>query len=259
MMPIISLITDFGTKDYFAGALKGAILKELREVQLMDTCHHVEHFNMVEAAFILRNSYNSFPAETLHIVCVNELEEQQSRHLAVRHNDHYFIGPDNGLFSLAFDEEPELVYELERFREQGSGFGFISGMLAKTAAYILKGGDIRELGKPVFQIQRRTSLAPVVQDNLLRGSVIYIDGFCNAVVNIPRSLFEEKRAGRSFVLFFKRSERITEISRLYSDVAEGEKLCIFNSSDYLEIAINRGKASGLLGLNIGDTVQVDFV
>ena len=259
MTPIISLITDFGSKDFYTGVLKGTLLKEIPQAQLVDICHEVTPFDMAEAAFVLKNSYRHFPNETLHIICVNEKLEPPTKHIVVRHNEHYFIGPDNGLFSLAFEDEPELVYELEQFKNGEQGFGFVLPMLAGAAKFILTGGNIKELGKPIFNIYKAQVLAPSVSDNGIRGSVVYIDSFENVVVNITKTMFDQARGNRNFILSFKRSERIREVSTNYHDVTEGERLCIFNTQGYLEIAVNQGKASSLLGLHVSDTVQIDFL
>ncbi|MDX2003392.1 MAG: SAM-dependent chlorinase/fluorinase [Chitinophagales bacterium] len=258
-MPIVSLITDFGYRDFYVGVLKGHLLKAAPMAQLVDICHQVEPFNISEAAFVLRNAYEAFPENTLHIICVNQLEGSAQKQVAVRHNEHFFIGPDNGLFSMAFDQEPELVYELELYKQTNTDFTSLNQLIAQSAGHLLAGKELQQLGRPVFQVRQLANLAPVVQNNVLKGSVIYIDAFQNAVLNIHRDFFEQQRAGRNYAIFFKRSERITEISRYYYEAPEGEKLCIFNTNGYLEIAINKGKAAGLLGLHIGDTVQIEFV
>lgn len=258
MAAIISLVTDFGLKDFYAGALKGAILKLLPDAVIVDTCHQVSPFDTAEAAFVLKNAYSYFPANTLHVVCVNEKMDANTRHLVLRHNDHLFIGPDNGLFSMALDGEPELVYELERYRDSQPGFAGIFPMLAQAIKFIATGGNIKDLGKPVYEIRKAVTLQPLVQDNQLRGSVVYIDSFENVVVNISVELFRQASRGRAFSIMFKRSERIREINRFYYEVAEGERLCIFNAQGYLEIAVNKGKAASLLGLQVGDTIQIEF-
>ena len=259
-MPIITLITDFGTKDFYAGALKGQILSEIPAIQLVDISHRVEAFNINEAAFCLKNAYAHFPENTVHLVLVNDDFSNDLRCLAVKHKGHYFLGFDNGMFNLAFEGEPELAVELSISGEADMYRPAVfQQLLIATAKELLGGRPISQLGRQVHHIKQRTGIQPVTQESVLRGTVIYIDEFENAITNITKTLFEDNQKGRQFDLLFKRNERLSEISRDYNAVPEGEKLCSFNSSGYLEIAINKGRASSLLGLRLGDTIQIDFV
>ena len=99
---------------------------------------------------------------------------------------------------------------------------------------------------------------PVIEKDIIRGSVVYIDTFCNVITNITKDLFTRIQKNRDFTLYFRKSETITQLSWHYNEVQEGEKLCLFGISNHLEIAINKGKASGLLGLHLGDIVRVEF-
>jgi len=261
MSHIITLVTDFGFKDFYAGALKGALLKENTDVQLVDICHEITAFDVVESAFVLKNAYHYFPEKTLHIVCVNDRPDAQTRHLVIKHDEHLFIGPDNGIFNIAFEGEPELAYELERFRQPVPSYAGMYSMLAQAAKFVLGGGNIKDLGKPVFEIRKAMTFEPIVRENGIQGAVVYIDSFGNAVINIKKALFEKVGNERSFTISFRRSERIQEIRNDYFEVPEGERLCIFNAQGYLEIAINKGIAGsrqGLLGLLTGDDIQIEF-
>lgn len=258
-MPIITLTTDFGTKDFYTGALKGAILKACDRVDIIDLTHDIEPFNITEAAFVLRNAYPNFPEGTVHIVNVNDQDNRESRCVIIEQEGQYFIGFDNGIFSLVFNEDPDQIVEYLDFPQNGSLSTFPGkDVFAKIAGQIIEGKSIEQIGRKIHDINRRTSLLPIVQDALIRGTVIYVDSFHNVILNVTKELFEEIGQNRNFVVSFKRNERINEISGNYFDVPQGEKLCLFNSAGYMEIAINSGKASSLLGLNIGDIVQIDF-
>lgn len=258
MSQIITLTTDFGTRDFYAASLKGALWSECPNVNIVEVTHHVSPFNIHEAAFILRNTYQRYPQGTIHIVSVSDNNDADCRYLALKHRDQYFLGSDNGLFSLVFDEEPELAYEPNLFREDNSGKTY-DELMAAMSGYICNGGEFAEIGRPVYEIRRMTNLEPVTQENLVRGTIIYVDRFENVITNVRRELFDRMREGKRFVVQFKRNERVTEISNRYYDVPEGEKLCIFNEAGYLEIAINKGKAASLLGLKVGDYLQIEFV
>lgn len=255
MAPIVTLTSDFGTRDFYAATLKGAILSHNPEIQLVDIAHHIDPYNIAEAAFIIRNAYKSFPKGTLHLINVSDHDDPDCRYLLIQHDDHYFLGSDNGLFSLSFETEPELAFEPFDLQNADND---LNKQIAKVVGRVLNGEPLTDIGKPVYQIRQLRNIEPVVESALIRGTVIYVDRFENVITNICRDLFDEVRNDRRFIIYFKRTERISEVSTHFYDVPEGEKLCIFNEAGYLEIAINKGKASSLLGLKVGDNVQIDF-
>ena len=134
----------------------------------------------------------------------------------------------------------------------------LTDIFAKAAVYLAKGGKLSDIGSPIQEIKKRVVIQPIIDKNTIRGSVIYVDGFQNVITNITRELFTEVQDNRTFTLHFKRNETIKQLSWHYNEVAEGEKLCLFGISNHLEIAINKGNASGLLGLQMGDIVRVRF-
>jgi S-adenosylmethionine hydrolase len=230
------------------------MLQRNPDLRIVDITHLVKPYDIVQGAFVLKNSFDSFPPGTLHIITVNNSPEQFS-FIAFSHLGHVFIGPDNGIFSLMFGDLPSGVFRLEH--DLDSPFP-LKEVLAGAVDHLCAGKPIFEIGLPARETERRIALQPVISTSQIRGSVIYIDHYENAVVNVPKDLFEKVRNERRFALFFKRHDPITRLSRHYSDVSVGETLCLFNSAGFLEIAINMGKASSMLGLNLDDMVQVDF-
>ena len=256
-MPIVTLTTDFGTKDYYAGMLKGTMLSLCGNLTIVDISHNIQPFNITEAAFVLKNAFSSFPEGTVHVVSVNDQDDRAVRYIAAEYLKHFFIGFDNGLFSMIFEKEPDAVVEIVH-GQNGSVASFPwKNIFARAACALAQDKKISAIGKPAREILTKTGLTPVVQESLIRGSVIYVDSFHNLVVNVNKDLFGKIRKERNYTISFRR-EKITGISDSYHDVPEGEMLCLFNSAGYMEIAINSGKAGNLLGLNIGDTVQIDF-
>jgi len=175
--------------------------------------------------------------------------------LLIQHEGHFFIGPDNGVFSLLFEQKPEECYiipydtlSITTYKE----------VFAKVVGYIINQINLSSIGEKIEEITQRLSLQPITGETLIRGSVIHIDHFENVVLNITRELWNRYSYYRRFALFFKRHDPITELSQIYADVAIGENLCLFNSANHLEIAINMGKAASMLSLDIEDTVQVEF-
>jgi S-adenosylmethionine hydrolase len=182
----------------------------------------------------------------------------QTKYLAIRYKNHYFVGADNGIFSLMFNDEPDEVFEINIMQDLKFLHFPLADIFVKTACHLAAGKDINLIGLPISGIEKKMNLQPVLEKNLIKGMVIYIDSFQNVITNITKDLFNQIQQGRQFVLTFKRNESINHLSWHYSEVPEGEKLCLFGISDHLEIAINKGNASGLLGLNLGDSVIIDF-
>ena len=255
-MALVTLTTDLGEQDFYAGALKGAILRQSPLAQLVDITHRIPSHDIVRGAFILKNAFSHFPEGTIHLVNVHNFYDAAPRLLALKHQGHYFLGPDNGIFSLVFEQQPEMARALEN---EGEGLLSYQHAFARAIAHLAAGTPLEEIGEPLDAISERIHLRPVVSAAQIRGTVVHVDKFENVIVNISRDLFDKVRKDRSFALYFKRHEPITELSARYCDVPMGETLCLFNSSGYLEIAIHMGKAASLLGLGVDDAVRIDFL
>jgi S-adenosylmethionine hydrolase len=255
-MAIITLTTDFGLRDYYVGVIKGAMLCQNPNINIVDISHNIETYDIVQASFIIKNTYKAFPKGTIHIVSVNNFINTTKSFIAIKHKDYYFIGPDNGIFSLVFEDKPTEVFRLET-TDANRGFP-LKDIFAKAIHHITTDKPFEEIGEKVFQIQERITLQPVLSKSQIRGSVIFIDNYENVIVNIPQVLFEQVANKRRFEIFFKRYDPITSICEHYSDVPVGETLCLFNSTGYLEVSVNLGKAASLHNLKIDDTIQIDF-
>ncbi len=257
-MAIITLTTDLGDKDIYQAAFKGSIYKLFPTVNIVDITNNVAAFNVQQAAFILKNSFYYFPDNTVHLIGIDTVYNTQTRYLAVRYKNHYFVGADNGIFSLMFNEEPDEIVEINIMQDLKFLHFPLADIFVKAACHLANGGTLAEIGLPVTSVENKMTLQPVIEKNLIKGAVIYIDSFQNVITNVTKEFFNRVQQGRRFVLYFKRNETINQLSWHYNEVPEGEKLCLFGISDHLEIAINKGNASGLLGLNLGDSVIIDF-
>ena len=206
-------------------------------------------FYVASAAVILAALASLTPADL----------QKLPKFVAVKANGHYFIGPDNGLFSLFLkQEEIEKIVKINlRILDDYIHFP-IKDILVKSAVHLAKAGNMEFLGRKINHLNVKTIIQPVVSSDQIRGSIIYVDSFKNAITNITRDLFESVAKGRRFTILFKRSETVEKISLQYSDVLEGEKLCLFGITGYLEIAINKGEASTLLGLHTGEAIIIQF-
>jgi len=256
-MPIITLTSDWGLKDHYTAAVKGSIMKQLPKSNIVDISHEIPAFNIEQASFIIKNCYCNFPKGTIHIISVNTTASIDTPHVVVQNEGHYFIGADNGIFSLIFEKEPEKVIELEIIQDSDY-FTFSSrDLFVKTACLIAKGSSIDELGQIKSSVNQKILFNPVVEENVIKGIVIYTDVYENAITNITEQLFVDNIKNRSFTIKFRGYE-IDTISKSYHDVPHGELLALFGSNGHLEIAINQGNASGLLGLNFKDTIRIEF-
>ena len=255
-MPLITLTTDFGTQDFYVGALKGALLSRSPEAVLVDISHDIKPFDIVQGAFVVQHVWRDFPAGTIHLVGVNCVYGEQYRFVAARHEGHFFLTPDNGLLSLLF---PQLdPADLRNLPASATEHFAVKNTFAHAAAHLAAGRPFEELGEFAAPLLQRISIQPVITPTRIRGTVIHVDNFENVVVNIQREVFEKTAHGRAFSLFFKRNDPIVRLSANYCDVPVGEPLCLFNSAGYLEIAVNMGRAATLLGLKVEDVVEMVF-
>jgi hypothetical protein len=234
--------------------LKGYLLSANPGLQLVDVSHDIPNYDIVEAAFIIRKVWRHFPAGTIHLLSVNDFYQPKGRLLACLVDGHFFIGPDNGIFSLVFQRKPAEVFALDRAAKAPS----LSAAYADAVAHITSGKPFHEIGLPTPQITERLAFHPVIGPDYIRGSVSFIDKFDNAITNVSQQLFEQVGKGRAFELLIKRNAAIDGISFRYHDVPEGESLVKFDSDGWLEIAINLGRAATLLGIEPEDTVQIEF-
>lgn len=252
---IITLTSDFGSRDFHLGRLKGALLQAAPNAQLIDITHAVPNYDIVQAAFVFRKVWQHYPSGSIHVISVNDYYQPKGRFLALLHEGHYFIGPDNGLFSLVFGEMPRETYVLDRIDPKAAP----SQAYASAVAHIVADKPFHEIGLPATRMAQRLAFQPVIGGDYIRGAVTYIDHFHNAITNIRREQFEAVGKGRPFELFLKRTEPIDGLSFRYHDVPEGETLIRFDSEGLLEVAINMGQAASLLGIEVEDTVQINFI
>lgn len=247
-MALLTLTSDIGEQDYLAGAVKAVLLQQDASHQLIDITHHLSPFNDPQAAYIIRNATKQFPSGSFHIILVNLFQYVPDHLLMVKHNDQYYCLADNGLITMILEETPETVVALTLDKSKARNTLACAEVFSKAISAVAAGKTLKEVGDASVSIQVRNPLRPIVTSQYIEGQIISIDHFENVIVNITHEEFEAQRKGRRFKIVFKRDEMIDRISETYADVNEGEKLALFNSAGYLEIAINKGNAAGLFGL-----------
>ena len=275
-MSIITLTTDFGNKDFFVSSVKGAILSEVKNAMIIDVSNEIQPYNHSEAAYILKNAYKTFPKGTIHIVGVESELTPENKHIAMVFEGHYFIGSDNGIFSMIKDDlKAEKIVEINIHEKESSSFSVLD-VFVKVAAHISRMGKLEVIGKTIKSIKQMTNINPVVNNkaNQILGSVIYIDNYGNVVTNINRKFFNEIRKSRDYKIF-ARTVKFENIYENYSGAIDfsnpkekreedGKKIAIFNSANHLELGIYKsnpktyGSAASLFGLDYRDPITVKF-
>ncbi len=276
-MAILTLTTDFGEKDHFAGAVKGAIYSELPEVKIVDISHSISPFNTIEAAYTILNAYHNFPKGSIHIIGVDAELSPENKHIVVFLDNHYFICANNGIMSMICqDINPDKIVEVNIHDTVKTNFTVLD-VFVKVACHIARGGTLEVVGKVINSIKPIKNLVPFVNEpkNQIIGSVIYIDNYGNVITNIKRQFFERIQKNRAYEIL-ARHNKFNIIYNTYNAIVnynnppekrfdEGRGLVIFNSANYLEIAIYKsnnitvGSASTLMGLETMDTVTVNFL
>ncbi|RUA10368.1 MAG: hypothetical protein DSY82_04865 [Flavobacteriia bacterium] len=275
-MPLITLTTDFGLKDHFVGAIKGAIFTELSDARIVDISHQITPFSVTEAAYIIKNSYINFPKGSIHVIGVDAELSLENKPIAILLDEHFFICCDNGILSLITSEiRPEKMIEITIQNTYENRYTTLD-IFVKVAGHLARGGTLEVVGKKIDSIKEITEIQPFIysEKNQIIGSVIYIDNFGNVVSNISKKLFNDVGKGRDFEII-ARNYKFEKIQKKYNDLVDftvpqdqrhddGKKLAIFNSADYLEISVYRsnlktvGGASTLLGLKYRDNIIVKF-
>ena len=247
-MPLITLTSDIGSQDFLVGAVKGQLLSANPNFNIVDISHNLSPFNYPQAAYVCRNAIKNFPDGTFHLVLVNLFDQRPEHLLLVNYNNQYIGCADNGLITMILEEVPQQIVALSLTKSAQKNTLYCASVFAKAFDQILAGDAFETIGDPNISIEVKNPLRALLGNNWIEGQIIFIDNFENVIINITKDEFEEQRRGRSFKIVFKRDEIIDKISETYADVTESEKLALFNSAGYLEIAINKGNAAGLFGL-----------
>lgn len=257
-MPIITLTTDLGLKDHYVSAIKGIILNELPDVKIVDITHQLPQFDIVQAAYVLKNAFPSFPKGTIHIIGINAEATVNIPHIAIEAQGHFFIGADNGIFSFLFDQLPEKIVELNIKQDTDLLTFPTRDVFTKAACHLARGGTLEIIGRVKDSVNSIPQLQPAFDDKSIRGSVMYIDSYGNIICNITKELFKRVGKGRPFTVSIRKKITIDTISEKYGEVTSGEVLALFNSSGHLEIAQNSGAIAKLMNVQLTEMITVEF-
>jgi S-adenosylmethionine hydrolase len=270
-MQIVTLTSDNGLQDYYVAAIKGAILNQLPEATIIDISHNIRPFDVANAAFQLRCCYQDFPKGTIHIIGVDSEPvlngEKVSFPTIMLFKGQYFIANDNGFFGCFLDEEdPDELYHFSEIVNNPEMVKFpTKNCFIPLAKRIANGESIGSFTTPTKSCKRAFMQKPVIDQLIIRGNVIHVDSYGNLITNISKADFNRFGEKTPFTIKYLNKEYyIDEINETYNNVTMGERVALFNSSQLLEIAINRGAngstggANKLFGMSQGDPVHVEF-
>ena len=254
-MAIITFMSDFGHRDPYVAVVKAKISALNHNATIFDVSHEIEKYNIAHAAFVISSVYKDFPKGTVHILGVNSLNKKNDKFIAAKIDDHYFVGADNGLFSLITSKAPVSIVDINHqkvfttFPERD--------LFAKAAVYLANEKNIYDLGPQLNEVNRLINRELHFVDDRINGNVIHVDSYGNLITNIDKATFDKIAAGRNFSVNIAR-EHINRISNNYAEVEEGDCAVVFNSLGLLEVAINKGNAAQLLGVRYDGVISVKF-
>ena len=275
-MSIITLTTDYGNKDYSVSELKAKIYNEITDVRIVDISHNISPFNLTEAAYIIKSAYRHFPKGSIHIIGIESDLTPENAHIAMKFDDNYFIGADNGVFSMIIgDFKADSMVEINIHKNYNNTIT-ANDVFVKIATHISRDGKLEVIGKKIDLIKEIKDIKPVVSNdnNQIIGSVIYIDNYGNVVTNITQNIFDKIAKSRPFTIY-ARNVKFDKIFNNYSDAIDysvpkdkreedGKKIALFNNLGYLELSIYKsnpstvGSASTLFGLGYRDQISIHF-
>ncbi len=255
-MSLITIISDFGYTDHYAAALKASIYKLNSNLNVVDITHDIKKYNISHAAYSIRNVYKDFPDGSIHIICV-KASEKKERIVVVKINEHYFISYDTGIFSLIDLKENYTAVSIDYSILSSFPEKSIMGPIAVKLAV---NNDISTIGKPIMNLNKRFFPTVNISNNNLKGNILRIDHYGNLITNIHLDNFNKliDKNSENFEIIIG-IEKLIEINKTYSDVNAGELFALFNSNHFLEIGMNLGNASKLLGMKEDDPISINFL
>jgi S-adenosylmethionine hydrolase len=255
---IITITSDWGIKDYYLAVVKGQLLSCCPEAVLVDISHSIRPFNISEAAFVLKNSFLHFPKNTWHVIEVSTDMPFDAPYLIVKYQDHFFIGRDDGVFSLILEnDKPDEIFEIN---DPPETLFPMRDIYIPVLEQLFQGVDIHKITHPVSSIRKKIPFMSTISGNIVKGQVVYVDNYENIFTNIHRDVFDKARQNTSrFTLYIGSGKGYDNLKTLNNFQKVGDSDIVpFFVNDYLVIAVKHGNAAGLLGGNEGEAVVIEF-
>ncbi|MDZ4758438.1 MAG: SAM-dependent chlorinase/fluorinase [Bacteroidota bacterium] len=252
-MQIISLLSDWQNESVYSAWAKAALLSRANDLQIIELCNQVKNFELAPGAYLLNISFSKFPKGSIHINYINS-DQKDKQILIALANEQYIISSNNGFISMLDNIENVWVCNTKE-----SPFNYIN--LAAEFAQKLSAGnhpdDFAKATKDYINLNEKYDM-PSLAGNMLTGHVMHVDGFGNLHTNISKAYFDKNIGVRKFTLYLRKHDTHNTLQTHYNDRPETELVIFFNSSDYMEIALNKQNASGLLGMELGMKVIIEF-
>ena len=245
-MPVITLATDIGQSDFQVAAIKGQLLSCNASFQLVDITHQLSSNHLLQSAYICNSAYGYFPPSAYHLVVVNLYHHTPSQFLMAPYRDGYIACPDNGILPLIDGVDLSQVIAIRL--DSDKTLLNITQTIAIAFTRLSEGESLLALGEVATDIHHINKLPESNNPDRLEAHIIFVDKYENVVINLSKTVFEERRNGMKFQIIIKRNDIIDTISDSYAAVPEGEKLAWFNSAGYLELGMNKGNMASLFGL-----------
>ncbi|MEC4889156.1 MAG: SAM-dependent chlorinase/fluorinase [Nitrospira sp.] len=261
-LPLITLLTDFGERDWFVASMKGVILSINPAARIVDLSHHITPHRIDEAAYCLRSCYRYFPEGTVHVAVVDPGVGSGRRAILVKTARYYFVAPDNGLLTPIFTEEPDAeIWQLEnrQYRLESQGATFHGrDVFAPAAAWLSTGLHAGVFGPPVSDPVTIDWPQPMVEGARVRGHIVYVDCFGNAISNITSAHVMAVQAGigSASVTIRLLDHRIEGLVGSYQAGRSGAPCGLINSNGVLEVFVKEGSAASLLGVSVGAPIVI---
>ena len=256
-MALVTFMSDFGTIDYYVPAVKAKILSVNPGLQIVDISHNINPFDLGHASFVLKSVFREFPKGTVHLCAVDTIGNDERKGIVAKLEDHFFVGSDNGLFSLLSENEPSLICELFNGEIENSVFP-AKDIYAKAAAMLASGSSMEDVGTFTKTLEKRITRKFRATKKQISGNVIHVDHYGNLITNIEKEVFDILKKDRPFKVMIGR-EKVDRINHQCYEVEDGDCFVMFNSGGLLEIGINKGNASELLGLKYDSPVNILFI
>jgi len=258
MSSLITLTTDFGVQDHYVGVMKAVMLSTAPGVTMIDISHEIPPQDIMAGAWVVKNSALLFPPRSVHLVVVDPGVGTPRKPIAIQIEDQFFVGPDNGIFSLIADQHEHHAVELtdpQFWRPAPSNTFHGRDIFAPVAAHLANGTDINKLGEPLKGLETYRWAVPISDKDGVQGWIIHIDHFGNLVTNIPTEMIYE--AGRDAqIKIYVGNTILDKIVDTFGEVTEGEPAAYIGSAGMLEIAINKGNAHKMLGVEKGAQISI---
>ena len=258
--PIITLTTDYGTNDHLVGTVKGVILKINPDAKIVDITHNVVPYDVLDGALAIGSAYKYFPSKTVHLVIVDPGVGTERRPLLVSGEQQFFVGPDNGVFSLVYEKEERVtvrhVTAEHYFLNPVSKTFHGRDVFAPVAAWLTKAWQTQSFGEEITEYARFSLPKPKAADGAVKGVILRVDAFGNLMTNLTPADLPEQTLKNGAIKMQVADKEIAKLVETFAQGEAGVPVAFLGSSGFIEIAVNKGSAAKQLGVGRGVAVSV---